>query len=643
MALSRKDVEELKPWIDRTVEKFLGFNEPTLVTAAVSCLSNGYDKRKTTDKLSSLLDDAKAAKLSEQLFETIEDLKVKQKMKKKKEDDSADQRKTRFSEGVALSQPGQPSPGQLTAIQIKEMMANAQRMIEERKRALGSVQAPVPPSPALGGAVPLLRPGLGMAPVSPLSVGESRNRIAELTAQIQAKLGGRPGFVGALPSTGSAPSPAMPTPLILNAEGRTVDLTGKEVQLAHHTPTLKANIRAQKREQFKIHQEKVVEDVTEQKFYDHRVSAKSAQRSKKLFKFHEKGKYEQLAQRLRTKAKLEKLQQEIAQAAKKTGISSATKIALMVPKKEIKEGEIPDVEWWDTFIIKGESYDSVIDSVVNSNVKFEDLLEGVTNLVEHPIQMKAPTATVKPVLLPVYLTKKERKKLRRQNRREAWKEKQEKIRLGLEPPPEPKVRMSNLMRVLGTQQVQDPTKIEAHVREQMAKRQKAHEEANASRKLTTEQRREKKIKKLKEDTSRGVHVSVYRLLSLMNPAKKFKVEMNAKQLFLTGCVVLYRNVNLVVVEGGPKQQKKYRRLMMSRIKWSEDQATADGSENGQKVENRCILVWEGAVKSRSFGEMKFKVCPTECFAREHFKKHGVEHYWDLAYSNTILELADETA
>ncbi|CAN7988298.1 unnamed protein product [Ixodes hexagonus] len=642
MALSRKDVEELKPWIDRTVEKFLGFNEPTLVTAAVSCLSNGYDRRKTTDKLSSLLDDAKAAKLSEQLFETIEDLKVKQKMKKKKEDDSADQRKTRFSEGVAMSQPGQPSPGQLTAIQIKEMMANAQRMIEERKRALGVSSVPAV-SPLLGGGVPLVRPGLGMPPVAPLSVGESRNRIAELTAQIQAKLGGRAGLVGALPAAGSAPSPAMPTPLILNAEGRTVDSTGKEVQLAHHTPTLKANIRAQKREQFKIHQEKVVEDVTEQKFYDFRVSAKSAQRSKKLFKFHEKGKYEQLAQRLRTKAKLEKLQQEIAQAAKKTGISSATKIALMVPKKEIKEGEIPDVEWWDTFIIKGESYDSVIDSVVNSNVKFEDLLEGVTNLVEHPIQMKAPTATVKPVLLPVYLTKKERKKLRRQNRREAWKEKQEKIRLGLEPPPEPKVRMSNLMRVLGTQQVQDPTKIEAHVREQMAKRQKAHEEANALRKLTTEQRREKKVKKLKEDTTRGVHVSVYRLLSLMNPAKKFKVEMNAKQLFLTGCVVLYRNVNLVVVEGGPKQQKKYRRLMMSRIKWSEDQATADGSENGQKVENRCILVWEGTVKSRSFGEMKFKVCPTECFAREHFKKHGVEHYWDLAYSNTILELADETA
>lgn len=47
----------------------------------------------------------------------------------------------------------------------------------------------------------------------------------------------------------------------------------------------------------------------------------------------------------------------------------------------------------------------------------------------------------KPVFLPVFLTKKERKKLRRQNRREAWKEEQEKIRLGLIAPPEPKVKL----------------------------------------------------------------------------------------------------------------------------------------------------------------------------------------------------------
>lgn len=46
--------------------------------------------------------------------------------------------------------------------------------------------------------------------------------------------------------------------------------------------------------------------------------------------------------------------------------------------------------------------------------------------------------TEQTVQLAVLLTKAERKKLRRQNRTEAQKELQEKIRLGLIPPPEPK-------------------------------------------------------------------------------------------------------------------------------------------------------------------------------------------------------------
>jgi len=212
------------------------------------------------------------------------------------------------------------------------------------------------------------------------------------------------------------------------------------------------------------------------------------------------------------------------------------------------------------------------------------------------------------------------------------------------PPPEPKVRMANLMRVLGNEAVQDPTKVEAHVREQMAKRQRAHEEANAERKLTKEQRRDKKIAKLKEDTSLGVKVAVYRVRSLYNASKKFKVETNAKQLYMTGIVVLHKDCNVVVVEGGPKQQRKFKRLMLHRIKWSEDstkEKNADGEEMEESRPNSCHLVWEGEVKNRAFGEMKFKACPTESFAREQFKKSSVEHYWDLSYSGSILEEAGD--
>ncbi len=148
--------------------------------------------------------------------------------------------------------------------------------------------------------------------------------------------------------------------------------------------------------------------------------------------------------------------------------------------------------------------------VLGAGYDFARLRDGaITQLIEHPIQMM-PLEPNKPVHVPVFLTKKARKKLRRQNRREAWKEKQDKIRLGLLPPDEPKVKMSNLMRVLGNEAVMDPTKVESHVRQQMAKRLANHEKANADRKLTPEQRKAKNEKKIKEDTNYGVNVAIYR-------------------------------------------------------------------------------------------------------------------------------------
>lgn len=72
-----------------------------------------------------------------------------------------------------------------------------------------------------------------------------------------------------------------------------------------------------------------------------------------------------------------------------------------------------------------------------------------------------------------------------------------------------------------------------------------------------------------ENTATGVQVSVYRVRDLNDPAVKFKLEANCNQLHMTGIVLLYKNLNVIVVEGGPKQQRKFRRLMLNRIKWSE--------------------------------------------------------------------------
>lgn len=46
---------------------------------------------------------------------------------------------------------------------------------------------------------------------------------------------------------------------------------------------------------------------------------------------------------------------------------------------------------------------------------------------------------------------------------------------------------------------------------------------------------------------------------------------------------------------------------------------------------------QGKVQDRCFQDWKIKGFPTDGLAREHLKRYGVEHYWDLALSETIVE------
>ncbi|NWZ70629.1 PRPF3 protein, partial [Acrocephalus arundinaceus] len=673
MALSKRELDELKPWIEKTVKRVLGFSEPTVVTAALNCVGKGMDKKKAADHLKPFLDDS-TLRFVDKLFEAVEEGRSSRHSKSNSDRNRKRELKDVFGDDSEVSKessgvkkrriprfeevedepeviPGPPSesPGMLTKLQIKQMMEAATRQIEERKKQLSFISPPTP-QPKISSSSQSDRLPIGNT-IQPSQAAtfmkdaiEKARKAAELQARIQAQLALKPGLIGNANMVGLANLHAMgiappkvelkdqtkPTPLILDEQGRTVDASGKEIELTHRMPTLKANIRAVKREQFKQQlKEKPSEDMESNTYFDPRVSITPAQRQKRTFKFHEKGKFEKIAQRLRTKAQLEKLQAEISQAARKTGIHTSTKLALITPKKELKEGEIPEIEWWDSYIIPN-----------GLDLYFSPELGrfGFVSKHEHSAQIVFTKDTVGFYVCANVLVEKG---------------------LQWEPLPlsclwEPSqhlfhsfaVRISNLMRVLGTEAVQDPTKVEAHVRAQMAKRQKAHEEANAARKLTAEQRKAKKVKKLKEDVSQGVHIAVYRVRNLSNPAKKFKIEANAGQLYLTGVVVLHKDVNVVVVEGGPKAQKKFKRLMLHRIKWDEQTSNTKGEDDDESDEesvkktNKCSLVWEGTAKDRSFGEMKFKQCPTENMAREHFKKHSAEHYWDLALSESVLESTD---
>ena len=51
MSLSAREWDDLKSLLDKAVIKFLGFSEPSLVTAALNCIDKGYDERKTAGNI----------------------------------------------------------------------------------------------------------------------------------------------------------------------------------------------------------------------------------------------------------------------------------------------------------------------------------------------------------------------------------------------------------------------------------------------------------------------------------------------------------------------------------------------------------------------------------------------------------------
>jgi len=183
----------------------------------------------------------------------------------------------------------------------------------------------------------------------------------------------------------------------------------------------------------------------------------------------------------------------------------------------------PDVEWWDQAILPdGSSYDDVEEAIKWITTSTDSL---VTHLIQHPIPIPAP-GDKKQDERGLMLTKKEQKKMRRQRRKADLEDKRDRQKMGLLPPDAPKgmshlkaltlfslmhpVRLANLMKVLTSDAVQDPTKVEAKVRKEVTARANKHEHDNEARKLTVEQRQEKEYQKMLAKERQAVYAAVYK-------------------------------------------------------------------------------------------------------------------------------------
>ncbi|KAH9940682.1 pre-mRNA processing factor 3-domain-containing protein [Amylocystis lapponica] len=361
------------------------------------------------------------------------------------------------------------------------------------------------------------------------------------------------------------------------------------------------------------------------------------------FRFNPKGKYVQIANQVRQEAQLEQLKQRIAESARKAGLDTEFETL----EKNIRRDAPPASEWWDAALLPNKTYDDLELGFERLNIRNDK--SPITIYVQHPIPIPAPGDKDNVGMKPLKLTKKEQKKMRKQRRQAELQDKRDRIRWV----------SSHLMRpkVLTSDAVQDPTRVEARVRREVAIRKHGHEKMNAERKLTDEQRREK-IEGKRRRKKEGHHRRCLQTLS--DPAHRFKVRKNAEQMSLTGVCIFNPAFSMVYVEGAHKFVRQYKRLMLHRIAWTEaarerggedvevdagdEGADGDGGKGKGKApareetveegvvsleDNQCWLVWEGQLRDRAFSNFKPKSCPTDGAAKEVLGAK-LAGYWDQA-------------
>ena len=337
-------------------------------------------------------------------------------------------------------------------------------------------------------------------------------------------------------------------------------------------------------------------------------------RSKIQLKMNAPGKYIQ-------KAKKEKLQERIEQRKETVQLKQKEN------EKHIREhwslAEVPEIEWWDNILVfPHESYDKVdpsfaFDKPVPQLATIEEPngTIPITHLILHPL---LPPQDGKPLKIPMYLTKPEIKRIRRLRRLEDQRERRDQVLLG-EITEEPKLTLTNFTKVLSPEILQDPTKAEQMVRDQIEDRQEKHLLHNKSQKLTKEQRSEKFDQKWQKDRKKGLQRVVYKL-NKMNFKIKNKIDWNANQMHMTGVLIWFKNDQneefcLLVVEGGRIACNKMSNLICRRINWNKMTATTnqddeDAMEIDEKSEDEMNLgvddnesyelKWKSDVKSSIF-------------------------------------------
>ena len=132
------------------------------------------------------------------------------------------------------------------------------------------------------------------------------------------------------------------------------------------------------------------------------------------------------------------------------------------------------------------------------------------------------------------------------------------------------------------------------------------------------------------DSKKELQINLIKFIldnDLTDTKNQFKVKVNAKQYNLSGVAIMYSSMNIIIVEGGPKGIRQYKKLLLNRMDWE---------NNREESTNSCKLLWEGQISNRMFQGFYLKPFSTEASAKEYIESVGGEQYWKLAKNSSSM-------
>ncbi|QLL30815.1 hypothetical protein HG536_0A06300 [Torulaspora globosa] len=376
-----------------------------------------------------------------------------------------------------------------------------------------------------------------------------------------------------------------------------------------------------------------------------RTDRKVTKRLQRGLRFHTKGQIstqielEREEERLRHERQLEQERTEAIRRAKEKAEIEVKIAEGEVPdsslgeEKYIKKAEdVPIVEWWDKVYL-----DEHLNILPKYREDFEDRDEDTDEddednhpsirYVEHPVPVKVQDVKL---TARVYLTKKEQKKVRRNRRKIEREAKETKIKLGLEPKPEPKVKLANMMSVYeNDQNITDPTQWERTVIEQVEQRAKVHFETNRKRHEEAVEKRKARLQDSTTDSQLDNYCKVFRFGSLANPKIRYKLNTNSRQLSLRGACLRVNDdgQGIIIVAGTEKSCRFFEKLVLRRIKWDEDFEDRENGTQRTMTGNYVTRIWQGYLKTDKFSRWFMKVCNDEEELRQTLRQFDAEHFF----------------